>query len=337
LILRPGRDSDADGLIALIGRCWADYPGCILDIDHEEQELLALASYCEARGGAFWAADDGGAVVGMAAVIPADGAWELKKLYVHPDRHGSGLGHQLLDTAEAYAKAAGAERLVLWSDTRFVRAHRFYEKRSWVREGPIRALDDLSKTLEYGYSKPLKGISTLGPAAAASAEQRLAEILVACVDAGASVSFLAPLALDAARVYMRGVAQQVAAGHCILLAAWSDGVLAGTVNINLDTPQNQPHRADIRKMLVHPDARRRGLARQLMLAAEAAAVAARRTLLTLDTLAGGHAERLYRQLGWVEVGMIPGYSVDAAGRKEATVVFYKELPSTGPALDRPGA
>jgi len=336
LILRPGQDSDADGLIALIGRCWADYPGCILDIEHEEQELLALASYCAARGGALWIADDAGAVVGMAAVVRGNEAWELKKLYVHPDRHGSGLGHQLLDTAEAYASAAGAQRMVLWSDTRFNRAHRFYEKRSWVREGPIRALNDLSHTLEYGYSKPRDGVAILGPAAAASAEWRLAEILAACVANGASVSFVAPLALDAARAYWRGVAQQVAAGQCVLLAAWSDGVLAGTVNINLDTPQNQPHRADIRKMLVHPDARRRSLARQLMLTAEAAAVAARRTLLTLDTLAGGHAERLYRQLGWVEVGMIPGYSVDAAGRKEATVVFYKELPSTGPALDQAG-
>lgn len=337
MILRPGRDSDADGLIALIGRCWADYPGCILDVEHEEPELLALASHYAARGGASWVAEDGGTIVGMAAAVPTDGAWEMKKLYLHPDRHGSGLGQRLLDTAEAHAWAAGATRLVLWTDTRFARAHRFYEKRSWVRDGPIRALDDRSHTLEYSYSKPLDGVAVLGAAGAASAERRLAEILVACVDAGASVSFLAPLALDAARAYMRGVAQQVAAGTCILLAAWSDGVLAGTVNVNLDTPQNQPHRADIRKMLVHPDARRCGLARRLMLAAEAAAVAARRTLLTFDTLAGTPAELLYRRLGWVEVGVIPGYSVDAAGRKEATVVFYKNLPTAGPPLDRAGS
>jgi len=153
----------------------------------------------------------------------------------------------------------------------------------------------------------------------------LADILVACVDAGASVSFLAPLALDQARAYMRGVAQQVAAGQCVLLGAWSRGVLAGTVRVQIDTPQNQPHRADICKMLVHPDARRRGLAHRLMLAAETAAAAAGRSLLTLDTFTGGAGERLYRRLGWIEVGAIPGYSVDAAGRPESTTLFYKRI------------
>ena len=326
MLLRPGRDSDADGFIALIGRCWADYPGCVLEVEHEEQELFALESYCVARGGRLWTAEDSGVVAGMAAILPAgDGVWELKKLYVHPGLHGSGLAHRLLDAAEAHAAAAGAVRLVLWSDTRFVRAHRFYEKRSWVREGPIRALDDRSHTLEFGYGKLLDGVAILGAAAAASAERRLAEILVACVDAGASVSFLAPLALDQARTYMRSAARQVAAGQCILLAAWSRGVLCGTVRVQLDTPQNQPHRAEIRKMLVHPDARRRGLARQLMLAAEAAALAEGRTLLTLDTLTAGAGERLYRGLGWIEAGVIPGYSVDAAGRPEATTLFYKRL------------
>ncbi len=326
MLLRRGRDSDADGFIALIGRCWADYPGCVLELEHEEQELFALETYCAEKGGALWTAEDAGVVVGMAAVLPTgDGVWELKKLYVHPDRHGSGLAHRLLDAAEAHAMGAGAVRLVLWSDTRFTRAHRFYEKRSWVRDGPIRALDDLSHTLEFGYAKPLDGVAVLGAAAAASAERPLADILVACVDAGASVSFLAPLALDQARAYMRGVAQQVAAGQCVLLGAWSRGVLAGTVRVQIDTPQNQPHRADICKMLVHPDARRRGLAHRLMLAAETAAAAAGRSLLTLDTFTGGAGERLYRRLGWIEVGAIPGYSVDAAGRPESTTLFYKRI------------
>ncbi len=330
MLLRPGRDSDADGFIALIGRCWADYPGCVLEIEHEERELLALESYCTARGGRLWIAEDAGVVVGMAAILPAgDGVWELKRLYVHPGHHGSGLAHRLLDAVEAHAAEAGAVRLVLWSDTRFTRAHRFYEKRSWVREGPIRALDDRSRTLEFGYGKPLDGVAVLGAAAAASAERRLAEVLVACVDAGASVSFLAPLVLDHARTYMQGAARQVAAGQCILLAAWSQGVLAGTVRVQLDTPQNQPHRAEICKMLVHPDARRRGLARQLMLAAEAAALAAGRTLLTLDTLATGAGEFLYRGLGWIEVGVIPGYSVDARGRPEAATLYYKRLTPSG--------
>jgi len=324
--LRPGRDSDAAGLIALIGRCWADYPGCILDVEREEQKLLALATYYGERGGAVWVAEDGGAIVGMAATLPAAGdAWEIAKLYVHPDCHGSGLAHRLLDVAEAHAMAGGAQCLTLWTDTRFVRAHRFYEKRSWVRAGPVRAIGDLSCSIEFDYVKPLDGVLPLNASGAASAEHRLAEILVACVEGGASVSFLAPLPLDMARAYMRDVAQQVATGRCILLAAWSGGVLCGTVRVQLDTPQNQPHRAEICKMLVHPDARRRGLGRQLMRAAETAAIAAGRTLLTLDTLAGSAGERLYRELGWVEVGVIPGYSVDAAGRREAAIVFYRDL------------
>ncbi len=326
MLPRPGRDDDAEGLIALIGRCWSDYPGCVLDLEQEERKLFALATHYAEHGGALWVAEDGGAVAGMAAVKPAgDDAWEISKLYVHPDRHGAGLAHRLLDTAEAHAVAQGARRLTLWTDTRFIRAHRFYEKRSYVRDGPIRALDDLSHSLEFGYAKPLDGVQTLTAAGAASAERRLAEILVACVGGGASVSFLAPLPLDAARTYMRDVAQQVAAGRCILLAAWAGGVLSGTVRVQLDTPQNQPHRGEICKMLVHPDARRHGLGQRLMLAAEAAAAGAGRTLLTLDTFTGGAGERLYRRLGWTEAGVIPGYSVDAAGCPEATTLFYKRL------------
>lgn len=331
MLLRPGRDSDADGFVALIGRCWEDYPGCVLDLEHEERKLLALESYYAERGGALWVAEDDGVIVGMVASLPADaGAWEIAKLYLHPESHGSGLAHRLLDTAEAYAVAGGAKRLTLWTDTRFVRAHRFYEKRSWVRSGPIRALDDLSHSLEFGYAKPLDGVLSLNAPAAASAERPLAEILIACVAGGASVSFLPPLSLDTARSYMRDVAQQVATGRCILLAGWTGGVLSGTVRVQIDTPQNQPHRAEICKMLVHPDARRHRLAHRLMLAAEAAAVAAGRTLLTLDTLAGGAGEQLYRRLGWVEAGAIPGYSLDAAGRPEATIFFYKNIADQKP-------
>ncbi len=138
-----------------------------------------------------------------------------------PSPHGAGLGHRLLDEAEAHARAAGATRLVLWSDTRFDRAHRFYEKHSYVRHGPIRVLDDISNSLEFGYAKPVAGIEVLDAAAAASAERRLAEILRACVDAGASVSFLPPLA-PAMRRAASGSAPRadVAAGTRVLLAAW---------------------------------------------------------------------------------------------------------------------
>ena len=326
MILRPGRDADAEGLVALVGRCWADYPGCVLDLEHEERKLLALQTYFAERGGALWVAEDGGAIAGMAAAQPGeDDQWEIAKLYVHPDRHGSGLAHRLLNAAEAHAAAQGARRLALWTDTRFTRAHRFYEKRSYVRTGPIRALGDLSRSLEYSYAKPLDGVQALSAAGVASAERRLAEILAACVEGGASVSFLPPLPLEKARTFMRGVAQAVAAGQCVLLAGWAGGVLSGTVQVQLDMPENQPHRGEIRKLLVHPDARGKGLAERLMRAAEAAALAAGRTLLTLDTHTGGTAERLYRRLGWTEAGIIPAYSRDAAGRLEATTLLYKQI------------
>ena len=114
-------------------------------------------------------------------------------------QRGTGLAHRLLDTAEAHAAAQGAARLVLWSDTRFEEAQRFYGKRGYVRAGSIRILDDVTRSLEFRYAKPARGLVVEAlDAAAASAERRLAEIVIACVAAGASVSFLPPLAQETA-------------------------------------------------------------------------------------------------------------------------------------------
>ena len=144
------------------------YPGVILDVDGEMPELRALATYYARAGGALWVAQEAGAVIGMAATRPytaaaapgvAAGAagqggepaptWEICRVYVVPACHGTGLAHWLVATAEAHAFAAGAARLVLWSDTRFERAHRFYEKRGYVRTGAIRDLHDISRSREY--------------------------------------------------------------------------------------------------------------------------------------------------------------------------------------------
>ena len=238
--------------------------------------------------------------------------------------HGSGLGHRLLETAERQARAAGATRLVLWSDTRFDRAHRFYEKHSYVRHGPIRVLHDISNSLEFAYAKPVAGIESLDAAAAASAEQRLAEILCACVDAGASVSYLPPLAPDVARGFWKRMAADVAAGTRVLLAAWDDATLVGTVMLEFASSPNQPHRAEVQKLLVHPVARRRGIARALMAALEIEAARAGKTLLTLDTRAGDAAEALYRALGWHEAGRIPGYALNADRTPCDTIFFWKD-------------
>jgi GNAT superfamily N-acetyltransferase len=263
----------------------------------------------------------------IGAVPQRDGAWEIVRLYMLQPYRGTDLAPRLLATAEAHACSAGATRLVLWSDTRFDRAHRFYEKRSYVRHGPIGVLHDLSNSLEFGYAKPVSGIEVLDAAAAASAEGRLADILCACVDAGASVSYLPPLAPDVARAFWKRMAADVAAGARILLAAWQDAELVGTVMLEFAASPNQPHRAEVQKLLVHPSARRRGLARALMLRAEQETLRAGRALLTLDTRAGDAAESLYRALGWQEAGRIPGYALNADLTPCDTVFFWKQVDS----------
>lgn len=152
-LIRAATDADASAIIALIWRCWSGYPGTVMDVEGEEPNLRAPASYYLHRGGRLWVTPD---VSGMAATRPRTGAeWEICRMYVHPDRHGTGLGHALLDVAEAHAAGQGAVRLVLWTDKRFERAHRFYEKRGYRRFGQPRALHDKSGTVEYCYVRPV--------------------------------------------------------------------------------------------------------------------------------------------------------------------------------------
>ncbi len=153
----------------------------------------------------------------------------------------------------------------------------------------------------------------------------LAEVLADCVAGGASVSFMAPFSRGDATEFFLRLLPAIERGERILLAAFTDSKLVGTVQVILSTPPNQPHRADIAKMLVHRSARRRGIANRLMLAAEEQARAAGRTLLVLDTVTGGDAERLYGRLGWTRVGVIPNYALFPDGRFCDTTVFYKQL------------
>ncbi|HYZ31978.1 MAG TPA: GNAT family N-acetyltransferase, partial [Crenalkalicoccus sp.] len=222
--IRSGRDEDAAGFIALIGDALGEYPGCVLDVDREAPELRALATHFAAQGGAVWAAERDGALLGMVATRPLrdDAAFEICRMYLAAAARGTGLADALLDAAEGFARAQGAQRLILWTNTRFQRAHVFYERRGYVRQGAIRILDDLSRSLEFRYAKPARGLvaDLLDAAAAASAERRLAAILTACVAEGAEVSFLRPLAPERARGFWRSVAADVAAGTRLLLAAW---------------------------------------------------------------------------------------------------------------------
>ena len=154
----------------------------------------------------------------------------------------------------------------------------------------------------------------------------LATVLIDCVEGGASVSFMYPLSRERAVALWRRVAQGVAAGERVLIVAEDARGLCGTVQLVLDQPENQPHRAELSKMLVHRRARRRGLGAALMRAAEAAARDCGKTLLVLDT-ANDEAERLYERLGWTRVGMIPDYALLPQGGLCGTTVYYRNLAS----------
>jgi GNAT superfamily N-acetyltransferase len=153
----------------------------------------------------------------------------------------------------------------------------------------------------------------------------LAAVLMDCVEGGASVSFMWPLTRERAIAFWNDVARGVAAGErAVIVAEDADGV-CGTVQLVLGLPENQPHRADVAKMLVHRRARRHGLGEALMRAAEKTARECNRTLLVLDAVTDGDAARLYRRLGWVCVGDIPRYALMPDGRPCSTTVFYRAL------------
>lgn len=158
--------------------------------------------------------------------------------------------------------------------------------------------------------------------------EQLTSVLIDCVEGGASVSFMLPLTRAHALAFWRGVAEVVADGHRALIVAEDAEGICGTVQLVLRQPDNQPHRAEVAKMLVHRRARRNGLGAALMREAEAAAVACGKNLLVLDTVTGGDAERLYQRLGWIRVGAIPDYALFPAGGYCATTVYYRKLEAT---------
>jgi ribosomal protein S18 acetylase RimI-like enzyme len=175
-------------------------------------------------------------------------------------------------------------------------------------------------------AEPADGIVVRQVGSDAEVAGGLADVLVDCVEGGASVSFMLPLDRGRAEAYWLTALDSASRGERIVIVAEDEdtGVVVGTVQVILTAPENQPHRGEIAKMLVHRRARRRGVAEALMRAVETAALAAGKTLLVLDT-SSADAERLYDRLGWQRVGVIPGYALWPAGGLVDTIVFYKNL------------
>jgi GNAT superfamily N-acetyltransferase len=157
--------------------------------------------------------------------------------------------------------------------------------------------------------------------------QGLSDVLIDCVEGGASVSFMLPIARISADTFWSDVAASVARGGRVLLIAENDNdEIVGTVQVVFATPENQPHRADVAKMLVKRSFRRLGVGAGLLQAAEQQALECGKTLLVLDTVTGADGERLYARAGWQRCGVIPNYALWPDGRYCDTTVFYKSLP-----------
>jgi GNAT superfamily N-acetyltransferase len=167
-------------------------------------------------------------------------------------------------------------------------------------------------------------ISLEAPVADAALDQ-LANVLVDCVEGGASVNFMAPFSHREALAFFRKVASSVAAGDSVLLVAKLNDRIVGSVQLGLDTPPNQPHRADIKKMLVHRSARGQGIGAALMREVEKEARRRGRWLLVLDTVPGENGHRLYLRAGWTQTGLVPDYAMFPDGRLCDTAIMWKRL------------
>jgi GNAT superfamily N-acetyltransferase len=168
-------------------------------------------------------------------------------------------------------------------------------------------------------------VEQLAPDDARVAIPDLAGVLADCVAGGASVGFMDGFGLAEAALYFRGVFESVATGKTVLLAARQGKRIVGTVQLGLDTMPNQPHRADVKKLLVHRAARNAGVGERLMRDIETFARHQGRTLLVLDTVTASAGDRLYARLGWQRVGVIPDYALWPDGRFCDTTVFYKRI------------
>ncbi len=272
------------------------------------------------------AQDEAGAALGCGALRPLqDGVAELKRMYARPGSHG--VGAALLTHLESSARHLGYR--ALWLETRAVntRAVSFYERHGYRRIDNFGRYAGNAAAVCFG--KELDMAVTIKELDAAQAEARmdeLAVVLLDCVAGGASVGFMADLSTERARVFWQGVAGQVADGKRHLFVALDDaGRVCGTLSLVVDMPDNQPHRADVSKMLVHRSARRQGVAEHLLRALEVKARELGKTTLVLDTVTGSDASRVYERTGWQRAGDIPNYALMPEGPFCSTTYYFKPL------------
>ncbi len=174
-------------------------------------------------------------------------------------------------------------------------------------------------------------IRRVGASEALACVDALSDVLIDCVEGGASVSFMLPITRQTAVAFWRRVVEGIENGERILLIAEDgDGRIVGTVQLITAQPENQPHRADVAKMLVSPSARRQGIAMRLMAAIDEEARQAGKFVLVLDTVTGGDAERLYERSGWTRVGIVPNYALMPDGAFCGTTFFHKQLAPPTP-------
>jgi putative acetyltransferase len=277
------------------------------------------------------ARDADGRALGCGAVMrlaDAEGVayGEVKRMYVQPEQRGRGIAQRLLGVLESHAEAQECMALRLETGPRQPEALRLYERAGFLRRGPFGDYwDDPHSVFLEKRLGPLR-IDRL-PAPGDDELRQLAELLHACVHAGASVHFVLPFGpADALAFWQRQLPALHRGARALLVARERDGGrIVGTVQLVLDQPPNGAHRAEVAKLLVHPDARRRGAARALMHALEGLARAEQRTLLVLDTNEDSPAERLYASLGFHRIGVVPGYARSVEGGLRGCSFMYKPL------------
>lgn len=326
----------------------------------DELSARLIATEDRAVFGAF----DGGRLAGIAGVYRHEPRKYRHKahlwgVYVDPLYRGAGIGSALLSEAIGFARAMhGVTQLNLTVSAANPTAIRLYrslgfdvfgeEPDSLFANGALH--DELHMALRFAKprpeNQPLNGhgddrpssatgsamspaiaIRTVEASQAMACVDALADVLIDCVEGGASVSFLLPIERKTAVEFWTHVAESVMRNERLLLVAEDpDGRIVGTVQLITALPENQRHRADVAKMLVRRDARRRGIATLLMTAIDDAARRAGKSVLVLDTVTGGEAERLYERSGWQRVGHVPNYALTPDGRFCGTTFFHKQLP-----------